>query len=295
MGHYSIKDLEQLSGIKAHTIRIWEQRYGLLHPDRTQSNIRTYDDEELRYLLNVSLLANHGYKISRISELSREEVKHELNNLLLDSTVDSLPLGDSINGMILAMLELNERRFTEIINKQKAVMKFESMVLELFYPFLRKVGIMWGVEQTNPAQEHFVSNLVRRKILAELDKLAIPDKTKPGIILFLRESELHEIGLVLIDYVLRSRGYTTYYLGQNVPARDVLDTLKISDADALITYFVKPMAENGQENYLIELELKAKKPVFYNSYNADLHLTEKHQNIRYVPDIQSLISEIESL
>lgn len=295
MAHYSIKDLEQLSGIKAHTIRIWEQRYGLLHPDRTQTNIRIYDDEELRYLLNVSLLANHGYKISRISELSREEVKHELNNLLLDSTVDSLPLGDSINGLILAMLELNERNFMEIINRQKSVMNFEDLVLELFYPFLRKVGIMWGVEQTNPAQEHFVSNLVRRKILAELDKLPIPDKSKPGVILFLRESELHEIGLILIDYVLRSRGYTTYYLGQNVPVRDVLDTLKISGADALITYFVKAMAENGLENYLIELELMAKKPVFYNSYNADLQLSEKHQNIRYVPDIQSLISEIESL
>lgn len=295
MGQYSIKELEQLSGVKAHTIRIWEQRYGVLCPGRTQTNIRTYNDEELRHLLNVSLLTNHGYKISKVSELSRDQVKNELDKLLIDANIESLPMGDQINGLILAMLELNEVKFNEIFRRAKERMEFEDVVIELFYPFLRKVGIMWGIDQSNPAQEHFVSNLIRRKILTEIDKIPFPANPSKTFVLFLREGELHEIGLMFTDYILRARGYRTYYLGQNVPMRDAVETVELSNATALITFFVKPFGERGQSNYLNELAEKCQKPIFYNSFESEGGKNGSAQYTHFVSDIPSLLEEVEDL
>ncbi len=292
MGLYSIKELEQLSGIKAHTIRIWEQRYGLLNPTRTETNIRTYDDAELKHLLNVSLLNNHGYKISKISELSREQVKEELDSLLQDSNIDSLPLGDQINGLILAMLELNEYQFQEIFQAARLRMPFENLVTELFYPFLRKVGVMWGIDQSNPAQEHFVSNIIRRKILSEIDRIPLPDKGSKTFVLALREGELHEIGLLLTDFVLRSRGYLTVYLGQNVPFEDLVETVQLCDARALITFFVKPFGENGQLEYLERAVRELNVPVYYNSFEPEKDLQKDGSPITFVSDIQELTEKI---
>lgn len=292
MGHYSIKDLENLSGIKAHTIRIWEQRYGLLVPMRSETNIRTYDDEELRHLLNVSLLANHGYKISKISGLSRQEVRQELNDLLLNANVESLPMGDQINGLVIAMLELDEHRFNEIYASAKEKMSFEFLVTDLIYPFLRKVGLMWGIEQANPAQEHFVSNLVRRKILAEIDKIPLPEKGSKPFLLFLREGELHEIGLLLADFVLRTRGISTIYLGPNVPLEDVIETAELCQPQALITFFVKPFGEDGQAIYLENLSEKIPAHIYFNSYEPNWLVSKNAERITYVPDIKSLLAEI---
>lgn len=295
MGLYSIKELEQLSGVKAHTIRIWEQRYGLLNPSRTDTNIRTYDDRELKHLLNVSLLTNHGYKISKVSSLSREQVKEELDNLMVDSNVDSLPLGDQINGLILAMLELDEYRFNDIFSNAKQQMSFEALVVELFYPFLRKVGIMWGIDQSNPAQEHFISNLIRRKILAEVDKIPLPSKDAPSYVLALREGELHEMGLLLTEFVMRSRGMRTHYLGQNVPVADILHTAELASAKAIVTFFVKPFGEDGQSDYLENLSNEVEIPIFYNSFDPQEEKVSSNETITYVSGIQSLMDEIAAL
>lgn len=295
MGHYSIKELEQLSGVKAHTIRIWEKRYKLLDPVRSQTNIRAYGDQELRFLLNVSLLTNHGYKISKISKMSRKEVNAELKRLLLDSNVDTLSMGERINGLILAMLELDEDQFNQVYNKAKQEMKFETLVVDMFFPFLRKVGIMWGIEQTNPAQEHFISNLIRRKVLAEIDKIPFPDKDAPSFVLFLREGELHEIALILTDFILRSRGYHTFYLGQNVPIGDLIKTIDACKPQALITFFVKPFSENGQSNYLNEIQSRCELPLFYNSYDVDSIHSVQVENTHFVADIQSLLKKATSI
>ena len=267
----------------------------MLSPTRTETNIRTYDDSELKHLLNVSLLTNHGYKISKVSSLSRDQVKEELNSLMVDSNVDSLPLGDQINGLILSMLELDEYRFNSIFNKAKERMPFEALVIDLFYPFLRKVGIMWGIDQTNPAQEHFISNLIRRKILAEIDRIPLPDPGAPTFVLALREGELHELGLLLTDFVMRSRGYLTHYLGQNVPLNDIIQTAQLSSAQAVITFFVRPFGENGQSDYLQELSSSINIPVYYNSFNPELDKISSLGEVIYVPGIQELMSEISEL
>ena len=294
MGHYSIKELEQLSGIKAHTIRIWEQRYGLLNPTRSETNIRSYNDEELRHLLNVSLLANHGYRISRICKLSRDQVRQELQDLLLNSTIDSLPVGDQINGLVISMLEMDEHRFNEIFDAAKGKMTFENLVTEVFYPFLRKVGLMWGIEQANPAQEHFVSNLVRRKMMSEIDKIPLPPKDKQPYLLFLREGELHEIGLLLTDFVLRSRGEATVYLGPNVPFVDVQESIRIARPKALITFFVKPFSEDGQADYLEKLGAVFSGRIYYNSYEILASDPVKSDLIYYVSDIKDLLARIKA-
>ena len=292
MGHYSIKELEKLSGVKAHTIRIWEQRYGLLHPDRTDTNIRTYSDEELKHLLNVSLLANHGYKISKISALSRNQVKQELSELLVEANIDSLPLGDQINGLIIAMLEMDEDRFNGIYSSARDKMSFESLMLDLFYPFLRKVGLMWGTDQANPAQEHFVSNIIRRKMLAELDKIPLPSKESMTLLLFLREGELHEIGLIMADLILRSRGINTVYLGANVPMSDVIAANQVCKADGIVTFFMTPQGEERQTEYLSELADLVQVPVYFSSLETNEECADKKSNLNFVADIPSLLETL---
>lgn len=297
MGLYSIKELEQLSGIKAHTIRIWEQRYKLLNPTRTDTNIRTYNDEELRHLLNISLLVNHGYKISAISKLSRPDVRNELNALLFESNVSSLPMGDRINGLILAMMEMDEYRFKEIFDSAKQQMSFEILVKDLFYPFLHKVGLMWGFEEVNPAQEHFVSNLIRRKIMSEIDKLPLAPPDKPNFLLFLKEGELHEIGLMFSDFILRLNGYRTTYLGPNVPMADVIESVKLSQASAVLTFMVKPLGMDKISEFLTDLSARITVPVYFNAAE-DVIISESEGNkiiqLNDIPDLKEKLSQFKA-
>lgn len=297
MGLYSIKELEQLSGIKAHTIRIWEQRYKLLNPTRTDTNIRTYNDEELRHLLNISLLVNHGYKISAISKLSRPDVRSELNALLFESNVSSLPLGDRINGLILAMMEMDEYRFKEIFDSAKQQMSFEVLVKDLFYPFLHKVGLMWGFEEVNPAQEHFVSNLIRRKIMSEIDKLPLAPPDKPNFLLFLKEGELHEIGLMFSDFILRLNGYRTTYLGPNVPMVDVIESVKLSRAAAILTFMVKPLGSDKISEFLTDLSARTSVPVYFNAAEIVM-ISESAGNkiiqLKNIPDLKEKLSQFKA-
>ncbi|MDX5478997.1 MAG: MerR family transcriptional regulator, partial [Cyclobacteriaceae bacterium] len=165
MSTYSIKDLEQLSGIKAHTLRIWEQRYSLLSPKRTDTNIRYYDDEDLKLILNVALLNDNGIKISKIASMSSEEMREQVVKM----TEKSLTHDDQIHALTICMIEMDEERFDKVLSTNILKIGFEQTMMNIIYPFMSKIGVLWQTGAINPAQEHFISNLVRQKLIVAID------------------------------------------------------------------------------------------------------------------------------
>ncbi|MET4107123.1 MerR family transcriptional regulator [Hymenobacter sp. UYP22] len=220
MGHFSISDLEQLSGIKAHTIRVWEQRYGILRPVRTATNIRTYCDDDLRRLLNVATLCGRGYRISQVAKLSEQELCSAV--ISCDDAAHADRYCHQVNGLLAAMLEMNECHLTAIMNQVVEHYGFEQAVLRVVYPFLQRIGVMWQAGTVNPAQEHLVTHLIRQKLMAATDALPpVQPATARRWVLFLPEREMHELALLFMNYVLRSRGHHVLYLGQNLPIAEI--------------------------------------------------------------------------
>lgn len=250
---YSIKDLERLTGVKAHTLRVWERRYGIVEPKRTATNIRYYDDAQLKHLLNVTVMLEAGNKISYISSLTADQLHEEVQNIFEEqvNAPKDLKYAARVNGLMVAMFEVNEHEFLNIISASVREIGFRQTILDLVYPFLEKVGIMWGINEINPAQEHFISHLIRRKVEREIDELAVPRNTgKKKYLLFLPEDELHELGLLLSQYLLRSRGFESVYLGQNVPYSDMVKVSRQINPDVLITFFIRAIPQNEIGEFL---------------------------------------------
>ena len=246
MGKYSIKELETLSGIKAHTIRIWEKRHKVIAPKRTATNIRFYSDDDLKKIINISLLNSHGVKISKIISLSSEEISRQVV-ALSETKTDTQLYADQL---ILAMVDLKEEQFEKTIGSMTLSLGFERTVIEVIYPFLEKVGVLWHTGVINPAQEHFISQLVRQKILVAIDGLAYPDPKATGVVLFLPENELHEIALLFYHYLLRKAGYRTYYLGQTVPYADVSFVCASNRPEYIVTSLTSYLTATSVNKYL---------------------------------------------
>ncbi|MFN0201375.1 MAG: MerR family transcriptional regulator [Bacteroidia bacterium] len=225
MAYYSIKDIEQLTGIRSHTLRIWERRYEVSAAKRTDTNIRVYDEENLKYFLQASLLLNSGIKISKIVQMTEEERLAKIHTI---SQPQHVNLQDFyINQLILAMIEMDEILFHKTVQASFEEQGVENTMFHVIFPFLDRVGLMWLLNTVNPAQEHFISNLIRQKIVSAIDILpCAPIQSEQKFLLFLPEEELHEITLLFLNYMLRSRGYSTLYLGQNMPLSDVQEALK---------------------------------------------------------------------
>lgn len=250
MVQFTIKDLERISGVKAHTIRIWEQRYNIITPQRTATNIRFYSNEDLKRILNVSILNNNGLKISKIAELTPKELHDEVKRIV-DSNVDD---NDQIEGLVMAMVELNEDRFNEIITYNISQKGFIHTIENHIYPFFEKIGILWQTGVITPAQEHFISNLIRQKIIVAIDSIQIkPDPEKDTFLLFLPDSEMHEIGLLVYSYVLKTKGYKIIYLGQSVPYNDLQKVYETIQSQKMITIFTNPFPEGEMQVYIDRL------------------------------------------
>ncbi|MBT3749865.1 MAG: MerR family transcriptional regulator [Bacteroidetes bacterium] len=210
---YSIRDLEKLTGIKAHTIRVWEKRYDIIHPERTDTNIRYYTDKELQRLLNISILNRSGYKISHISEMSDEEIitsvaKLSESNELVDA---------DINSMLVAAVELSEDNFERVLNACLIKFGFERTFYEVIFPLFDKIGIMWQIGKLSSCQERFISNLIRQKLLVAIDALVGSREDLGSFLLFMPADHENEIGLLFANYIIRKRGYQVVYLGPSVP------------------------------------------------------------------------------
>ncbi|WP_019947843.1 MerR family transcriptional regulator [Hymenobacter aerophilus] len=232
MGHFSISDLEQLSGVKAHTIRVWEQRYGILQPARTATNIRTYCEDDLRRLLNVATLCDRGYRISKVAGLSEQE----LCAAVLAGNDAAHSYCQRVNGLLAAMLAMDECRLVDLFDQSIGQLGLEEAILRVAYPFLQRIGVMWQAGTVNPAQEHLVTNLLRQKMLAATD--ALPP-VAPGAarrwVLFLPEREMHELALLFMNYVLRARRHHVLYLGQNLPITELRSVCASYQPHALLT------------------------------------------------------------
>jgi len=255
LNSYQIADLERLTGIKAHTIRIWEKRYNLIEPHRTSTNIRYYDDAQARKLLKVSTLLAQGIKISKISELSEKEINSRIQELQHVVSEDAICTG-FINELTASMLAFDENGFEKTFSS--AVIRFGmyQAMLKVFYPFLHKTGLMWSMEEAMPVQEHFASAIIRRKLITATDGLPVSTKRSKSFILFLPSEEWHETGLLFSDYIIRSHGYKTIYLGQNVPANNLLDVIKNIKPTHILTLYI---ARHKPEDIVSDLLLISKK------------------------------------
>lgn len=250
MSSYSIRDLEQLSGIKAHTIRIWEQRYNIIQPKRTDTNIRTYDDQDLKLILNISLLKDNGYKISEISKLSLEEISNEV--LVISDQKLSYP--DQIHALTISMIDLDEERFEKIISTNFLRFGFENTMTNIIYPFLSRIGTLWMTGSIGPAQEHFMTNLIRQKIIVAIDSQVIkyrPDSKK--FMLFLPEGELHEIGLLFASYIIRSHNHRVVYLGQTLPFTELMFAYDVHKPDFIFSTITSVPANDEVQLYVDRL------------------------------------------
>ncbi len=294
MSTYSIKDLEQLSGIKAHTLRIWEQRYNLLNPKRTDTNIRFYDDEDLKLILNVALLNDNGYKISKIASMDAEEMRAEVMKL----TERTLTHDDQIHALTICMIEMDEERFDKVLSTNILKLGFEQTMMNIIYPFMSKIGVLWQTGAINPAHEHFISNLVRQKLIVAIDG-QVPSGNSKKFLLFLPEGELHEISLLFASYLIKSKGNKVVYLGQNTPHEDLLTVFKIHQPDYMMTVITTSPSSEYALEYLNKLAANfATAYILVTGYQVigqDFVMPPNVKLMNYIRDIKELLDEVNML
>lgn len=254
MNAFTIKDLENLSGIKAHTIRIWEQRYNFLRPQRTGTNIRYYNNDELKIILNVALLNKYGFKISHIDKMNHVEMKDRILSLSqLQAQQERI-----INDLIQSMVDLDMDSFESILDSYIKARGIERSITQIIFPFLEKIGILWATNHINPAQEHLVTNIIRQKLIVGIETSSTHMHVNKSILLFLPEGEHHELGLLFIYYLLRSRGVKVLYLGANVPLNDVEYLVKVKNPDIAYTHLTSLANNFNFDKYMNSLSCKVK-------------------------------------
>ncbi len=247
MNRFSIGDIESLTGIKSHTIRIWEQRYDLVTPKRTETNIRFYDDKDLCTFLNISTLNENGFKISEIAKMTETELGEKVASIsdLLNTSCFQ------VNSMSAAMLSLNEKQFDQILNYNIKKLGIENTVLEVIFPFMRKIGVMWQTSKINSAHEHFVTHLIKQKLICAIDKLPTPNsEIGKRFLLFLPEGETHELGLLFANYLIKARGHQVLYLGQNLPCEDLYKVSSFYNPHFVLSVLTSVLIENDVNNLI---------------------------------------------
>ncbi len=275
--NYSIAQAERLTGIKAHTLRIWERRYDFLVPERTETNIRYFSDAQLRKLINVSILLKNNYRISSIAGMSEDLIHSKVGEFLsLEDTENE----EVIKALILSMLIMDEGEFNRIFNRLVLRSGLMYTITDVIYPLLGQVGVLWGTNKVLPAQEHFISNLIRQKIISAMESLPQPGENAGKIIFFLMEQETHEIGLLLGAYLAKDLGWKVYYLGQNVPSDDIAMTVELLEPDLLMTMFVAAR-DYKDDDILCRMIESRKIPLLYSGNLA--YLPCKTPSIYHVP------------
>lgn len=246
MNAFTIKDLENLSGIKAHTIRIWEQRYNFLRPQRTHTNIRYYTNEELKTILNIALLNKYGYKISHIDRMQPGEIHERILSFADADIIRERIVNELVQHMVCLDMDQFEKTIEVYINEKG----IERTVVQVIFPFLEKIGILWQTGHINPVQEHLVTNIIRQKLIAGIETTVSTVKINKTFLLFLPENEHHELGLLFMYYLLKSRGAKTIYLGANVPIKDVQYVIEYKKPDVAFTHLTSTAAQFNFEKFL---------------------------------------------
>ncbi len=293
MSRYYIKDLETLSGIKAHTIRMWEKRYGIVTPMRTKTNIRYYSANDLKKILSVSILNRNGYKISRISKMTDSELhEHILKLSKSNSTHES-----TIENLILASIDLDEELFERIFAHLVNRLGFNDTLVEVIYPFFTKIGLLWLTGSVNPAQEHFVSNIVRQKLIVAIDgTTSSPGPDSKRFILFLPAGEWHELGLLFFQFIIKSANHEVIYLGQSVPLSDVVKISQVKNPDYLFTSITSSMPEKQLYDFLREISSYFhKQTIFISGLQLRSLITPLPSNIRKVSSAHEFSQSIKKV
>lgn len=292
---FSIKNLENISGIKAHTIRIWEKRYNLLSPERTDTNIRRYSLDSLRKLLNITLLYNHGFKISKIANLEEGEIPFLVRDIALKSNSEQV----SINAFKLSMVNFDTVMFDATIDELMNNKDFDFIFMKIFVPLMSELGILWQTGAISPSHEHFVTNLIKQKIHIQTELIQrkhTPKNNVSSFVLYLPENEIHELSILYLNYHILSKGFKTIFLGQSVPTSSLKTILSYSENLHFVTYLtVEPNREeiedylnDFQENILEDTESKLSIFGPQTQHIKDFDLAE---NIYIYTEIQPFLKE----
>jgi len=249
---FSIRDMENLSGIKAHTIRIWEKRYALFAPERTATNIRTYSLKSLQKLLNIVLLYHNGYKISKIAKIPESEIPVLVREIVAKNSEKT----HAINAFKLSMINFDQTLFFNTYNSLLAERSFREIFTEVFIPLLNELGLLWQTDTISPSHEHFITNLIKQKIYINTEKLQIIEATKKDkiFVLFLPENEIHELGLLYLNYEINLKGYKSIYLGQTMPVENLVDIIKYYENVHFVSYFTVSPTKDELEKYIHNFE-----------------------------------------
>lgn len=278
MAQYSIKDIEEITGIKAHTIRIWEKRYNIVEPKRTETNIRYYTDADLKKLLSISTLNNHGKKISHLAIMTNDQISSEIEALSNETG------SAAIESLKIAMLQFDEDLFSKVFDQELTKKGIEKAITETIYPFFETVGVLWLSGSVNPAQEHFVSNLIRQKLYKLTDDLSNDgDKT---ILTFLLEGEWHDIGILFYSILLKLNGFKIVYLGQSCPKVDVATTINQIKPEYALTSFITTDGLEVHKKELQDLANAFPKTHFSLSGNLASQIDEEY----YSKNLKKIIS-----
>ena len=293
MAIYSIKDMEKLSGIKAHTLRIWEQRYDLLQPKRTPTNIRYYEDADLKFLLNVALLNKNGYRVSKISKMSADEITEKVAEL---SEVNQKH-HTQLDALTLSMLELDEFKFDRIINANAEQIGFERTMLEVIHPFLENLGPLWLTGSVHPIHENFIGNLIQRKVVAATDKLPLRRQFSASkFFLYLPEGERQELSLLFLAYLLRVRGFQVVYGGPEVSILDIKDVYRINKPDFIFTMITETFIQEPVSSYLEQLRIEFPDvQILLSGYQVVAQNVRSEKNIRVLNSLTETIAFLEHI
>jgi len=250
MNSFTIKDLENLSGIKAHTIRIWEQRYSFLKPQRTDTNIRHYSNDELKAILNIALLNKYGYKISHIDKMTLPEI----NDKLLTLSQSQAQQERIVNELIQLLVDLEIEKIDQTLNNYIRTKGIEKTIIQIIFPFLERIGILWLTNHVNPAQEHLVSNLIRQKIIIGIENCNTEPSSNETVLLFLPEGEHHELGLLFISYLLKNKGVKAIYLGADVPLKDMEFVARLKKTTLIYCHLTSLAHNFNFDKFLLNLQ-----------------------------------------
>jgi len=291
---FSIKDMENLSGIKAHTIRIWEKRYNVLEPMRTDTNIRLYDLAALQKLLNIVLLHDYGYKISKISKFDSERITTLVNQIISEKSAKD----HAISSFKMAMMNFDQTLFFNTYNSLLSEKSFKVIFKDVFIPLITELGLLWQTDTITPAHEHFISYLIKQKLLINTEKLQVKNPTNESkvFVLYLPENEIHELGLMYLNYELLFHGYKTIYLGESVPISSLKDLKKFYDNIVYICYATVEPDKNEINQYVDNVikEVLVSSSEFWLIGRMTKHVNEKNysNSVSILGSIDDLLEKL---
>jgi MerR family transcriptional regulator, light-induced transcriptional regulator len=291
MNHFTIKDIENLSGIKAHTLRIWEQRYQLFVPKRKESKHRYYDNEDLKHILRISQLYHNGVKISKIARLSDESIR----SMTLGEE-DKQSAGSYVHQLVEASIDFDEEAFEHAINKAFKQFGFEYTILNIVYVFLERVGLLWLTDHMIPAQEHFASNIIRRKIIAQIEMLkAAPLTSTDTYVLFTLEGEHHEIPLLLTHYLMKASGKRCIYMGIDLPFSDLKAYVMHKKPSHLYFHAITHLTEQSVDDWVTEISQLFKEQQIIMAGPLTKDVSQQHKNVRILYSLREMLEFTKNL